>query len=223
MTAAAPLVVPYITARTGEQADSLLNLRMGRGPGGRPRLGYVDEDPRDRDLRGVLWARYSMSLDAFGNPCGTPQWRLVHPHRQRVTMSLLRCQVCVVQLRRKDGILFLDTAGDQADYDGPVKTAQPPVCLEHARVAADRCPRLRSKGHVALLATRFPMYGVIGHAYQYGGNGLQALSNVDSPIPYSHPQIGMFLASQLVRELRDYTIVNLDDLAPTPETAIRRY
>ncbi|MGX1219148.1 hypothetical protein RKD42_000407 [Streptomyces ambofaciens] len=36
------------------------------------------------------------------------------------------------------------------------------------------------------------------------------------PTPYNHAQIGMFPASQLVRELRDYTIVNLDDLALTP-------
>lgn len=55
---------------------------------------------------------------------------------------------------------------------------------------------------------------MIGHAYQYGENGIQALSDMDSPIPYSHPQIGMFLASQLVRELREYKVVNLDDLDP---------
>lgn len=138
LTTAPELVVPYITAREGEEADFLLNLRMYRGPDGQPQLGYVDEDPRDRDLKGVLWARYSMSLDAFGNPHKMPRWRLVHPHRQRATMALLRCQVCTVQLQRKDGILFLETADGQADYDGPVRTAQPPVCLEHARVAADR-------------------------------------------------------------------------------------
>ncbi|MDJ0380825.1 hypothetical protein [Streptomyces sp. G-G2] len=213
MTTAPEAVVPYITAREGEEADSFLNLRMGRGPDGRPRLRYVDELPPDRDLKDVLWARYSMSLDTFGQPCGTPRWRMVHPHRQRVTMALLRCQVCTVQLKRTDGILFLETAGEEG-YDGPVKTAQPPVCLEHARMAAGRCPRLRARGHVALLATRFPLYGVIGHAYQWSANGLQALSDMDSPIPYRHPQIGMFLASQLVRELREYKVVNLDDLVP---------
>lgn len=29
-----------------------------------------------------------------------------------------------------------------------------------------------------------------------------------------HPQIGWFLASQLVRELREYEVVNLDDPVP---------
>lgn len=153
---AADLVVPYITAREGEEADSLLNLNVRIGPDRRPRLGYKDEAGPDRDLRGVLWARYSMSLGFAGQPTGNPRWRLVHPLRQRITMALLRCQVCTVPLKRSDGILFVETADDGDDYTGPVKTAQPPVCLKHARMAARRCPRLRSKGHVALLATRFP-------------------------------------------------------------------
>ncbi|WP_258177144.1 hypothetical protein [Streptomyces solincola] len=215
MTAtAAEVVVPYITAREGEEADSLLSLNVRLGPDRRPRLGYVDEAAPDRDLRGVLWARYSMSLDFGGQPTGSPKWRLVHPLRQRTTMALLRCQVCTVQLKRSDGILFVETADDRDDYTGPVKTAQPPVCLEHARMAARRCPRLRAKGHVALLATRFPLYGVIGTPYQYTADGIQPLSSTDVPLPYSHPQIGWFLASQLVRELREYTVVNLDDLVP---------
>jgi hypothetical protein len=208
-----PDLVPYITAREGEEADSFHNLGIGRGRDGRPCLRYVDEGPPDRDGKGVLWARCSMSLDAFGEPWGTPRWQLVHPQRQRVTMSLLRCQVCTVKLKNRDGVLFLETAGDR-QYSTPVKTAQPPVCLTHARMAASRCPRLRSQGHVALLATRFPLYGVIGHAYKWSANGLQSLPDFDSPLPYSHPQIGMFLASQLVRELRDYKVVNLDDLTP---------
>ncbi|MFJ2444106.1 MULTISPECIES: hypothetical protein [unclassified Streptomyces] len=162
---------------------------MHIGPDRRPQLGYVDEAPPDRDLRGVLWARYSMSVDINGMPTGTPRWRLVHPLRQRTTMALLRCQVCTVQLKRSDGILFAETA-DDLDCAGPIKTAQPPVCLAHARMAAQRCPRLRSKGRVALLATRFPLYGVIGTAYRYNSDGIQALAGTDVPISYNHPQIG---------------------------------
>lgn len=213
MNAASELVVPYITAREGEEADSFLNLRVRIGPDRRPQLGYRDEEPPDRDLRGVLWARYSMSLDGYGMPTGTPRWRLVNPLRQRATMALLRCQVCTVQLKRSDGILFLETA-DDLDRTGPIKTAQPPVCLEHARMAAQHCPRLKAKGHVALLATLFPLYGVIGTAYQYGANGIQALTSSEAPLPYNHPQIDWFLASQLVRELRDYEVIQLGDLVP---------
>ncbi|OIJ86421.1 hypothetical protein [Streptomyces colonosanans] len=208
-------VVPYITAREGEEADSLLNLRMRLGPDGRPRLGYMDEEPPDRDLRGTLWARYSQSLGSDKMPTGTPQWRLVNPVRQRVMMGLLRCQVCTAQTKRTDGVLFLETL-DDLDFTRPVRTAQPPVCLEHARVAAKRCPRLRSRGHVALLATRFPIYGVIGTAYQWhGAGGIRAVSDAGSHFPYTHPQIGWVLGSQLVRELRDYQVVNVDDLALT--------
>ncbi|MFE5078146.1 hypothetical protein [Streptomyces halstedii] len=78
---AADLVVPYITAREGEEADSLLNLNVHIGPDRRPRLGYKDEAGPDRDLRGVLWARYSMSPGFAGQPTGNPRWRLVHPLR----------------------------------------------------------------------------------------------------------------------------------------------
>ncbi len=211
---AADLVVPYITAREGEEADSLLNLNVRIGPDRRPRLGYKDEAGPDRDLRGVLWARYSMSLGFAGQPTGNPRWRLVHPLRQRITMALLRCQVCTVPLKRSDGILFVETADDGDDYTGPVKTAQPPVCLEHARMAARRCPRLRSQGHVALLATRFPLYGVIGTPYQYTADGIQPLAASDAPLPYDHPQIDWFLASQLAHELRDYEVVSLDEEEP---------
>ncbi|MFI2116657.1 hypothetical protein ACH489_19520 [Streptomyces rubiginosohelvolus] len=89
-------------------------------------------------------------------------------------------------------------------------------------MAARRCPRLRSKGHVALLATRFPLYGVIGTPYQFTGDGIQPLASSDAPLPYSHPQTNWFLASQLVRELREYKVVNMDDLVPL-RTAARRF
>ncbi|MEU6482585.1 hypothetical protein [Streptomyces sp. NPDC046887] len=208
----ADLTIPYITAREGEEADYLLNLRVGIGPDRRPQLGYVNEEPPDRDPRGVLWARYSMSLDVGGRPTGTPRWRLVHPLRQRTTMALLRCQVCTAPVKRGDGVLFVETADDRDGCTGPVRTAQPPVCLPHARMAVQRCPRLRSKGHVALLATRYPLYGVIGTPYQCTSDGIRPLAGTDTPLPYNHPLIGWFLASQLVRELRDYEVVNLDDL-----------
>src|SRR4051812_33604916 len=88
-----PDLVPFITQREGEDAapDNLILLPH---PGGRLRLHYADEDPRDRDLRGVLWARCSFNPpDAQGQPAGRPQWKLVHPYRQMMTMQALRCQI----------------------------------------------------------------------------------------------------------------------------------
>ncbi|MET9293066.1 hypothetical protein [Streptomyces sp. NPDC003077] len=213
MEAVTGKVVPYITARQGEEADSHFSLCSRFGKDGRQQLAYIDEGPDDRDPRGVLWARLSHSIHPDGLPAGSPKWRMVHPARQRECMLLLRCQVCVQPLKHPNGVLFLETAA-QAAPDGPVQTAQPPVCLQHARMAAERCPHLARKGHVALMANRYPLYGVIGTPYQYGSHGLTALAFDDRPIPYGSPLLRWLLASQLVRELRAYQVVRLDDLVP---------
>ncbi|MEU2069103.1 hypothetical protein [Streptomyces anulatus] len=75
-------------------------------------------------------------------------------------------------------------------------------------------PPAQEQGPRRLLATRFPLYGVIGTPYQYTADGIQPLAASDAPLPYNHPQIDWFLASQLVRELRDYEVVSLDDPVP---------
>ncbi|GAT79544.1 protein-L-isoaspartate O-methyltransferase [Streptomyces sp. F-3] len=154
-----------------------------------------------------------MSLDAFGDPAGRPQWGLVHPLRQRVTMHLPRCQVCAEPVPCRGGVLFLETAS-RIEGPGPLRTAQPPVCREHARMAVERCPRLGRHGYIALRATRCPLHGVIGTRYRCGENGLRAFAGTEDTLPCNHPQIGWFLALQLVRELREYDVVHLDDLAP---------
>jgi protein-L-isoaspartate(D-aspartate) O-methyltransferase len=45
--------------------------------------------------------------------------------------------------------------------------------------------------------------------------GIEAITGTDILLPCNHPEIGWFLASQFVPELRDYVVVNLDDLAPS--------
>ncbi|GHJ01321.1 hypothetical protein TPA0906_31860 [Streptomyces olivaceus] len=66
-------LVPYITQREGEDAAPD-NLVITYHPSG-PRLYYADEDPRDRDPRGVLWARCGWNpVDAEGRISGEPQW-----------------------------------------------------------------------------------------------------------------------------------------------------
>lgn len=75
-----PLPVPFAIQREGEDAapDNLLMTPIG-GPG-RYRLRYADEESRDRDLRGVLWARSSFgAVDDSGRLTGNPQWRMLHP------------------------------------------------------------------------------------------------------------------------------------------------
>ncbi|MEU6774665.1 hypothetical protein [Streptomyces sp. NPDC046759] len=60
-----------------------------------------------------------------------------------------------------------------------------------------------------------PLYGVIGTPYQYSTGGLQVLPATDQPLPYGHPGLRCYLASQMVRRLRAHTVIALGDL-PDP-------
>ncbi|MEU6578168.1 hypothetical protein [Streptomyces sp. NPDC046805] len=206
-------LVPYITSRDGEHPDLYLSLCGIHGPDGHLQLGYWDELPEDRDLRGVLWGRCSQAIGTDGLPTGRPRWRMVHPSRQRESMEQLRCQVCAQPARTRHGVIFLAGPNEVSPDDAVVRTAQPPVCLEHARVAARQCPHLASRPTV-FLAQSAPLYGVIGTPYQWGNSGLNALPATDTPLPYGHPGLRWFLASQMVRRLRAYTIISIDDLPP---------
>lgn len=63
---------------------------------------------------------------------------------------------------------------------------------------------------------RAPLHGVIGTPYQWSAGGLQALPGNDEPLPYTSPMLPWFLASQLVREVREHTVVDLRDLVDAP-------
>jgi len=216
-TSAAPRLVPYITCREGEYGGLESELTLSMNAFGSVRLAYQDETPADRGPRGELWARCSQSLNASGKPTGKPQWRLVNPTRQRKAMEQLRCQVGFCPTETDQGYVFLAGAAEDASHRAgePVKTAQPPVCLKHLRPAIELCPHLR-KGHVAFRARATSVWGVIGSRYRLTPTGLAPLpvDIDDERVAYGHPQLGWFLASQLVRELRDYEVVNLDDLVP---------
>ncbi|MEE1672206.1 hypothetical protein RCR19_43160 (plasmid) [Streptomyces sp. WAC07094] len=204
-------LVPYITSRVSEHPDLLLSLRVQRGPHGHLQLGYWDELTEDRDLRDVLWGRCSQTIGADGLPTGRPSWRMVHPSRQRECMQQLRCQVCALSARTRHGIIFLAGPDEARPQEAVVRTAQPPVCLRHARTSAEQCPHLDGRPTV-FLAQSAPLYGVIGTPYQYSDDGLQAISATDEALPYGHPDLRWFLASQMVRRLRAYTVITLDDL-----------
>jgi hypothetical protein len=206
-----PGLVPYITQRQGEEAAPA-NLVLHPVRGGGYRLSYLDEEPEDRDLRGVLWARCSFNpVDESGMPLGAPQWRMMHPARQRATMQALRCQVCHQPARTPLGYVFLAGPRD-VDPDGPlVLTNQPPVCPRHVRAAARLCPHLREDPMV-FLALSAPLYGVHGVLYGYGEDGVQVMASPDAPLPYGHPNLATFLASQLVRRLGSFRVVDLEEL-----------
>jgi len=206
-----PPLVPFVVQREGEEAapDNLLLTTLGPG---RYRLRYADEDPRDRDLRGVLWARCSFGkVDDLGVPVGRPQWRMMHPLRQRGTMQALRCQVCTDPARTPLGYIFLAGPDTVDPADPVILTNQPPVCARHARPAADLCPHLTHRPMV-LLAQSAPLYGVNGVGYGYGEQGVQVVHQPEGPIPYGHALLFTVLASQLVRRLSSFRLVDLDEL-----------
>ncbi|MFC7218156.1 hypothetical protein ACFQLX_08245 [Streptomyces polyrhachis] len=214
-TGTVPRLVPYITQREGEYGGLESELTLSMNAFGAVRLVYQDETPADRGPRGELWARCSQSLNAAGKPTGKPQWRMVNPARQREAMEHLRCQVSFCPAETDQGYIFLagDAEGASHRAGEPVRTAQPPVCLKHLRPAIELCPHLR-KGHIAFRARATSPWGVIGTRYRLTAAGLEPLpaDDDDAPVAYGHPQLGWFLASQLIRELRDYEVVNLDDL-----------
>lgn len=207
-----PAGTPPVTLPTVPCAHSRLCDATGRA-----RLGYWDETRQDRDVNGVLWSRVSQSIGDDGLPAGEPKWRLVHRARQRETMLHLRCQVCGANARTSEGILFLESRKDSVPTSSTtVRTAQPPVCRRHARIASKKCDHLAKHGSVTLLAQSAPLYGVLGTPHTYSDNGVQVLVGNDAPVPYGDPALRWFLASQLVRTVRAFTVVDLNDLAPAP-------
>ncbi|MDQ0798206.1 hypothetical protein [Streptomyces sp. B1I3] len=212
-----------------EAAPDNLVLRPSRGSRGRGRyrLFYADEEPQDRDLRQVLWGRVSFNpYDRRRYPTGTPDWKLMHPFRQRMTMESLRCQICTAPATTPLGTVFLAGAHDYARKEPPLLTNQPPVCPKHVRTATALCPHLQEEP-VVFLASSAPMYGVLGTIYGLVDGAVQVVAQPPEPLPYGHPNLPTFLASQLVRRLARYRVLTVNELTrelaelPT-ESAARR-
>ncbi|MFD0501929.1 hypothetical protein ACFQ0G_01325 [Streptomyces chiangmaiensis] len=181
-TSTEPGLIPFVTQREGEVAAPD-NLILQRSAAGQYRLCYQDEGPGDRDLRGVLWARCSFNpVDENRQPTGKPQWKLMHPYRQMVTMQAMRCQVCAEPARTPIGYFFLAGPHDIDTDRPPVLTSQPPVCAKHVRAAIRLCPHLR-RDTTVFLTLSAPLYGVTGVLYGYGENGMYVVARPDSPCP----------------------------------------
>ncbi|RKN45988.1 hypothetical protein D7294_05105 [Streptomyces hoynatensis] len=166
--------------------------RDGRG------LAYRGEAAGDRDRQGVLWARV---LDGPGS--GRPDFRAMHPARQRRAMLERLCQVCGHPADRngKGWLFALRRPGP--DEEGPgwpegLLCTKPPVCEPCAHLAARLCPHL---GEPAFVRVRKPrVWGVFG-GFLTPGPGGRLVAGEDGDLPYGHPQAGWFLANQLVVEL----------------------
>ncbi|MFF4827979.1 hypothetical protein ACFY20_34330 [Streptomyces sp. NPDC001312] len=203
-------LIPFITQREGEEAapDNLVIVQHASGP----RLYYRDEDRRDRDLRGTLWARCSFNpVDDRKMPTGKPQWRLMHPYRQMVTMQAMRCQVCAERARTPLGFIFLAGPKTLDPEMMPVLTNQPPVCAKHVRAAARLCPHLGNDPMV-FLAQSAPLYGVSGVLYGIVENKVQVVARPDEVVRFGDPALSTFLASQLIRRLGSFRVLDLEEL-----------
>lgn len=165
-------------------------------------IAYERERPGDRDANGVLWMRHTRAPGV-----GTPEYRWVHPHRQRRAMRHLLCQVCGAPADRDErGILWL-LAQAEKPWSGAEMTAQPPVCLRCAVPAGRACPHLR-RHTLALRVRHAPIVGARGVLYQPWRDRLVRIGPAD--LSYRDPRIRWLHAYQLFRELHDGTIVDLD-------------
>jgi hypothetical protein len=191
-------LVPYITSWSGERPSRTPVVANGsRG------IAYQRERRSDRDAHGVLWTR---CVRAPG--VGEPEFGKVHPYRQRQAMRQLLCQVCGRPAdRTEQGILWLMGEPERA-WSGKDSTGQPPVCLRCAGPASRVCPHLR-RGLLAMRVRHAPIVGVWGLLHRAGRHGPVGVGA--AALGYDDPRVRMLQARQLMRDLRDCTVVDLEE------------
>ncbi|MFF3755340.1 hypothetical protein ACFYYH_33685 [Streptomyces sp. NPDC002018] len=194
-----PDVVPYIARWSSENRPSGVVVVKGLG------IAYADEGAYERDDLGVLWKRIGWSPGK-----GRPEFGQVHFLRQRRAMRKRLCQVCGGPSdRTSEGTLWL--VGE--DPDGPelwkpgYVTTHPPLCVPCAVTSVGACPHLR-KRYVALRVRAFAPAGVHGVLYRPGG--LFPVAYGADGVTFESPHIGWVLASQLIMELQEFTVVDLE-------------
>lgn len=196
--------VPYVARWSSEQCGARGITVRADGAG----LCYRDEQRGDRDRHGVLWVRAPQTPGE-----GRPDFRGMHPLRQRRAVEGLLCQVCSSPADRdRHGWLFL-LPRTGADPEGSLCT-KPPLCRRCVHLALRHCPRLTDA--IALRVRKPRMWGVFGDAFAPGPDG--RLRHVPSHgyLPYGDTATPWFLAVQLVLELRGVRNVALPKCPSTP-------
>jgi hypothetical protein len=198
-------IVPYITSWSTERKLTR-DLVERRGTG----LAYVDECVTDRDDHGVLWLQVACRPQQ-----GRPLFGNVHPLRQRRAMRRLLCQVCAAPAdKTEDGVLWLliDHRNDWPNWPEKMAVTEPPVCARCVSVASRLCPVLR-EGAVSVRVRHCPITGVRGMLHHRDGRDLVATH--EDNVHYDDPIVRWMLATNLLRELRDCTLVDLEDACPS--------
>ncbi len=202
-TSSSKIIAPYITTWSAEQdLPYRVVERVGVG------VGLSDEVLGDRDSRGVLWHRA-----AVRHGVGRPEFGKVHPLRQRRAMRKLLCQVCAGPADKADGgVLWLmrDYQGDWPRWPEGMASVDPPICASCVALSLRLCPALR-RGAVAVRVRSFDVAGVRGALYRRGSIAPVAVEAVN--LSYDDPNVRWLVASALIRELRDCTIVPFEEVA----------
>ncbi|MDX6743679.1 hypothetical protein [Actinocorallia sp. A-T 12471] len=195
-------MVPFITAWSSERAPGFaVVVRDGR-------IAYADETKRDRDGSGVLWTR-----KVFSPGVGVPQFKAVHPLRQRRAMERLLCQVCAKPCDKSAVWMLSQREYESAEgpWPAPVMTAHPPLCPGCVERATRLCPHLRN-GYVILRPDRIAPAALTGVLYRPTPLGLTPTA---ATIAYDDPRTRWMRAVQLHVQLKDYTLVHPRDMNVT--------
>jgi hypothetical protein len=194
-------VVPYIATWSEETKPDVKVIERTQFS-----IAFADETLADRDRDGLLWTRTTVCPGQ-----GRPQFAVIHSVRQRRAMRRLLCQVCAQPADYTDeGLLWLlpdyyqEAAGWPEDFD----LAEPPICRSCVPIAIRLCPALR-KGHLAVRSRSAPVSGVKGLVYR-AGQPSPVLIRQDL-VRRDNPAIHWTVAEQLLRALRDCTMVDLQD------------
>jgi hypothetical protein len=129
-------------------------------------------------------------------------------------MARLYCQVCAEPAHRTDdGVLWLlpETVTANTDWPHTLLVVEPPVCVSCARLAVRVCPALSRGRHVLVRAESYPVYGVNGLLYREGPHG-PVLVDERAVLPHGDTGARWMLASKLVRELIDITVLDGGDI-----------
>ncbi|RPK32433.1 hypothetical protein EES39_38765 [Streptomyces sp. ADI92-24] len=195
------LIAPYVIAWTDESTPP---ARVVVTPAG---VSYADpvQDALARDFDNVLWELCA------GTATGSPAYAAeLHPGRQPECMESLLCANCRNPAARDEGGMTWvlpapeDGLPPATRWEG-ARTEIPPMCASCARSVPRRCPRLR-EGYMELRVREAEQIGVRGTLHPRTGEpGLRPEER--ALVLYDSPDLPFVVARQVVRELRQITVV----------------
>lgn len=130
-------------------------------------------------------------------------------------MTELKCQVCGgAPSVTEDGYLFIDWHEPYQPRSWPERavTTLPPLCGPCALISVRQCPHIGRSSFTVLRARRPVPWGLGGAVYQPIGQGSLGGPPPRGRLPYGHPALRWIVASQLVMELREVTVLNPEAL-----------